>query len=210
MKQPKNKVSPPGRIKIVRALKQLLVQKDFNSITTAEIAKVAGVTEGLIYKYFNDKRDLLYKVLLELFEMFLLQMKKDLSGIEGALNKLRKIIQFSLYWYDRKRVFTRILLIEARNSPDFYKSDAYQKCVREYSKIIIDIINEGIENGEIQKNIKPSVIRQVIQGSIEHACLPAIIFDRKISPKSVADDLCSTIFMGIKDDQLSVKTRREE
>ena len=79
MRQPKNKVSPPGRIKIVRALKQLLVQKDFNSITTAEIAKTAGVTEGLIYKYFNDKRDLLYKVLLELFEMFLQKMKKDIN-----------------------------------------------------------------------------------------------------------------------------------
>jgi len=204
MKQPKNKVSPPGRIKIIRALKELLIQKDFNSITTAEIAKTAGVTEGLIYKYFNDKRDLLYKVLLELFELFLRHMKKDLSGIEGALNKLRAIIQSSLYWYDRQRVFTRILLIEARNSPDFYESDAYQKCVREYSKIIIDIINEGVQNREIQKTIKPSVIRQVIQGSIEHACLPGIIFDRKISPKSVADDLCNIIFMGITDNSAPV------
>lgn len=198
MKPLKNNVSPPGRIKIVQALTQLLIQKDFNSITTAEIAKTAGVTEGLIYKYFNDKRDLLYKVLLELFELFLLRMKKDLSGTEGALNKLRTVIRFSLYWYDRQRVFTRILLIEVRNSPDFFKSDAYQKCVREYSKIIIDIINEGIQNGEIHKSIKPAVIRQVIQGSIEHACLPGIIFDRKISPESVADDLCRIIFMGIK------------
>lgn len=206
MKQPKNNASPPGRIKIVRALKQLLVQKDFNSITTAEIAKTAGVTEGLIYKYFNDKRDLLYKVLLELFELFLRQMKKDLSGIEGALNKLRAIIQFSLYWYDRQRVFTRILLIEVRNSPDFYESSAYQQCVREYSKIITDIINEGIQNGEIQKNIKPSVIRQVIQGSIEHACLPAIIFDRKISTKAIADDLCTIIFMGITDNSVPIST----
>jgi len=194
----KNNVSPPGRIKIVQALTQLLIQKDFNSITTAEIAKTAGVTEGLIYKYFNDKRDLLYKVLLELFELFLLRMKKDLSGTEGVLNKLRTVIRFSLHWYDRQRVFTRILLIEVRNSPDFFKSDAYQKCVREYSKIIIDIINEGIQNGEIHKSIKPAVIRQVIQGSIEHACLPGIIFDRKMSPESVADDLCRIIFMGIK------------
>jgi AcrR family transcriptional regulator len=198
MKPLKNNPSPPGRVKIIHALTQLLLQKDFNSITTAEIAKTAGVTEGLIYKYFNDKRDLLYKVLLELFELFLEKMKKDLSGTEGALNKLRTIIRFSLYWYDRQRVFTRILLIEARNSPDFYESDAYQKCVREYSKIILDIIHEGVQIGEIQNNIKPSVIRQAIQGSIEHACLPGIIFDRKISPDPVADDLCRIIFTGIK------------
>jgi len=199
MKTLKNNASPPGRIKIVRALTQLLLQKDFNSITTAEIAKTAGVTEGLIYKYFSDKRDLLYKVLLELFELFLEKMKKDLSGTQGALNKLRTIIGFSLYWYDRQKVFTRMLLIEVRNSPDFFESDAYRKCVREYSQIIMDIIHEGVQNGEIQKNIKPAVIRQVIQGSIEHACLPGIIFDRRISPESVADDLCRIIFMGIRE-----------
>jgi len=189
---------PPGRLKIARALKTLLGKKDFNSITTAEIAKTAGVTEGLIYKYFNDKRDLLFKVLLELFQQFLVQMEKDLKGVEGALNKLRSIIQSTLFWYDQQRVFTRILLVEVRNSPDFFKSDAYQQCVRDYSKIIIDIIHEGIDLDEIRKDIKPSVIRQVIQGSVEHVCLPAIIFHREITVEQATEDLCRTIFFGIK------------
>ena len=47
---------PPGRIKIVEAVKHLLENRDFQAITTAEIAKTAGVTEPLIYKYFKDKR----------------------------------------------------------------------------------------------------------------------------------------------------------
>lgn len=189
---------PPGRLKITRSLKTLLGKKDFNSITTAEIAKTAGVTEGLIYKYFTDKRDLLFKVLLELFEQFLLQMEKDLKGVEGSLNKLRSIMQTTLSWYDRQRVFTRILLVEVRNSPDFFKSDAYQQCVRNYSRIIMDIIHEGMDHGEIRKDIKPSVIRQVIQGSIEHVCLPAIIFHREIAVEPATEDLCRTIFMGIQ------------
>ena len=61
----KEKPLPPGRIKIVRSLKSLLVEKEFSAITTAEIAKTAGVTEPLIYKYFRDKRDLLHQVLSE-------------------------------------------------------------------------------------------------------------------------------------------------
>ena len=198
MTKTKPKGLPPGRLKIARALKTLLGKKDFNSITTAEIAKTAGVTEGLIYKYFNDKRDLLFTVLLELFEQFLLQMDKDLKGVTGSLHKLRSIIQTTLDWYDQQRVFTRILLVEVRNSPDFFKSAAYQQCVRDYSRIIIDIIHEGIQQGEIRKDIKPAVIRQVIQGAIEHVCLPAIIFNREILTEPVAEDLCRTIFLGIR------------
>ncbi|MFP4453651.1 MAG: helix-turn-helix domain-containing protein, partial [Desulfobacterales bacterium] len=51
---------PPGQIKIENALRTLLVQKDFNSITTAEIARTSGVNEALIYRYFKDKRGLLH------------------------------------------------------------------------------------------------------------------------------------------------------
>ena len=56
-KKSENKSAPPGRIKIMQALKLLLERKEFSAVTTAEIAKQAGVTEALIYKYFKDKRD---------------------------------------------------------------------------------------------------------------------------------------------------------
>ena len=49
---------PPGKIKIADALKTLLKEKDFNSITTAEIAATSGVNEALIYRYYKDKRGL--------------------------------------------------------------------------------------------------------------------------------------------------------
>ena len=48
----KGNTNPPGRQRIIEALTQLMWTKDFNSVTTAEIAEQAGVTEGLIYKYF--------------------------------------------------------------------------------------------------------------------------------------------------------------
>ncbi len=49
----KERPFPPGRTKIVEALKFLLEEKEFNAITTAEIAKTAGVTEALIYKVLS-------------------------------------------------------------------------------------------------------------------------------------------------------------
>ena len=45
---------PPGKIKIAGALQTLLKEKDFNSITSAEIAKTSGVNQALIYRYYKD------------------------------------------------------------------------------------------------------------------------------------------------------------
>ena len=123
----KNKPLPPGRVKITRALKTLLEKKEFSAITTAEIAKNAGVTEALIYKYFKDKRDLLHQVLSEYLEQYGVQVEQDLRGIKGALNKLRKLIWSHINVYATNRVFARILLVEVRNHPDYYKSETYER-----------------------------------------------------------------------------------
>ena len=187
---------PPGRIKIVEALKSLLESKDFSSITTAEIAKNAGVTEALIYKYFKDKRDLLYQVLAEYLELYMVQAQTDLRGIKGALNKLRKSIWTHINVYATDRVFAKILLLEVRSFSDYYTSEPY-KLVKEYSNILYGIVKEGIDEGEIRDDLAPEFLMQVILGCIEHVCLSGVAFGKDISPDDLTEDLCQFIFQGV-------------
>ncbi len=188
---------PPGRIRIADALRLLLEKKDFGSITIAEIAETAGVTEALIYKYFKDKRDLLYQVLSEYLEHYEPQIKTDLGGIKGALNKLRKLMWSHLNVYATDRVFAKILLLQVRSFSDYYTSEPYM-LVKRYSVLLLDIIMEGVENGEIRDDIDPGTIRQVIMGSIEHVCLTSIAFDRDIAPDELGESLCELVFKGIE------------
>ncbi|UCH19388.1 MAG: TetR/AcrR family transcriptional regulator [Deltaproteobacteria bacterium] len=197
MKRPNKKNLPPGRLKITQALKTLLEHKEFNGITTAEIAKNAGVTEALIYKYFSDKRDLLHEVLREYLENYGVQLEWDLKGIKGAINKLRKLIWSHINVYATNRVFARILLVEVRNHPDYYRSETY-KLVQKYSDTVLSIIQEGIRDQEIRDDIPPKLIRHGILGSIEQVCLSGIIFGREISPEDLTEDLCEFIFKGIE------------
>ena len=188
---------PPGRIKIVDALRLLLENKEFNSITTNEIAKAAGVNEALIYKYFEDKRDLLHQVLGEYLEGFIAQTEVDLKGIKGSLNKLRKLFWSQINDYAKHRVFAKIVLLEVKNFPGYFYSDTYQQ-MKYYAKIVLKIIEEGVASGEIRDDISPWIIRQIIFGAIEHLCLPSIIFNREISPDTLTEGLCELLFDGIK------------
>jgi TetR/AcrR family fatty acid metabolism transcriptional regulator len=191
------KAWPPGRIKISDALRVLLKTKDFGAITTAEIAKTAGVTEALIYKYFKDKRDLLYQVLSEYLEHYDVQVERDLKGIKGALNKLRKLIWSHINVYATDRVFAKILLLDVRSFSDYYTSETY-KLVRKYTEILLEIIQEGIKNQEIRDDIPPVFLRQAILGSIENVCLTRVVFDQKISPDDLTEKLCEFVFKGIE------------
>ncbi|MCP4111508.1 MAG: TetR/AcrR family transcriptional regulator [Desulfobacteraceae bacterium] len=189
--------SPPGRVKIANALKLLLRNKDFSSITTSEISRVAGVNESLIYRYFKDKRGLLHQVLADDLEYFIALMADDIKGIGGTLNKLGKLIRGHIWYYARDRVFARILLLEVRNFPGYFESETY-RLVRHYAKILTEIIKEGVENGEIRDDIEPERIRDLVLGGIEHFCLASVIFGHDIPTDPLADDLCELLFQGIK------------
>ena len=67
---------------------RLMQEKDFHSITTAQIAKNADVTEGLIYKYFKDKKDLLYQVLNAHFQEFHEKIKIRMTQATSSIAKL--------------------------------------------------------------------------------------------------------------------------
>jgi TetR/AcrR family transcriptional regulator, fatty acid metabolism regulator protein len=190
------KKPPPGKVKIMQALKTLLEEKEFASITRAELAQTAGVTEGLIYKYFGDKRDLLHAVLADYVDFFISRMERDLKGVEGALNRLRTVVRIHVSMYASNRVFARILLLEVRNHPDYFHSEAYGT-VKRYTRLLKGIIDEGIEEGSLRRDVSAEAIRQVILGGIEHTCLGSVLFHHTLNPEEAADRLCETIFRGI-------------
>ncbi len=188
---------PPGRMKIVEAVKLLLENKEFQAITTAEIAKTAGVTEPLIYKYFKDKRDLLNQVLEEYLDHYISRVNTDLRGIKGALNKLRKLIWSHIYNFATNRIFAKIILLEVKGFPIYFESKAY-KLSKEYGNIILGVIEEGIREGEIREDVPASSLKHLILGGIERVVLPGIIFNGDISPDILTENLCNLLFNGIR------------
>lgn len=56
--------------KIRRAAVQLFAEQGYHGTKTSEIAKLAGVAEGTIFKYYPKKKELLKQVAIETVEIF--------------------------------------------------------------------------------------------------------------------------------------------
>ncbi|MBU1568846.1 MAG: TetR/AcrR family transcriptional regulator [Proteobacteria bacterium] len=192
----------------MNSLVRLLDKKEFNSITTAEIARDAQVTEGLIYKYFSTKKDLLYLVLMELFQQVVNRIESEIAAVDGSHEKLQAFIRTSVASYAGSRVFSKIILLEVRNSQSFFTSNAYG-LVRQYSKMIAQILDEGIEAREFAQDIEIGSLREIIFGAIEHTCLTCIIFDRDIDVDRVTGQLCKVLFRGITDNGWAKRKGRQ-
>jgi AcrR family transcriptional regulator len=63
VRQPQQERSIEKKNKIIAAGYELFSQVGFYSTNTAEIARQAGVSTGIVYGYFEDKRDIMISVL---------------------------------------------------------------------------------------------------------------------------------------------------
>ena len=59
IREPIQKRSIEKKEKIIRAGFELICKNGYYNTNTAEIAKEAGVSTGIVYSYFNDKHDIL-------------------------------------------------------------------------------------------------------------------------------------------------------
>jgi len=190
------KKNPPGKLKILNAMRELLETKDFSSIRIAELAKKAGVTEPLIYKYFKDKKDCLYRLVEEYMENYEEEARLDAADEKTNLAKLRKLIHRHIHSYDRDRVIARAIIVDVRNSSDYYKSKSYY-LLKNYNSMVSDIVEDAQKNGEIRGDVKARYITRLILGSIDQFCMHEIIFNRKFSPDEVAENLWTLLVKGI-------------
>lgn len=63
IRTPQQQRSIEKRSKIIEAGYQLFCEKGYHNTNTAEIAKLAGVSTGIVYSYFKDKKDIFMYVI---------------------------------------------------------------------------------------------------------------------------------------------------
>lgn len=99
IREPKQKRSIEKKKMIIEAGLKLFTEKGYYKTNTAEIAKEAGVSTGIVYSYFKDKKDIfMYAMSLYLDQMYNPMMKK-LETIEYSLHLktlLSDIIQITI------------------------------------------------------------------------------------------------------------------
>lgn len=162
---------------ILKVATEVFAEKGFNESTISQIAQKARIAEGSIYVYFKNKEDLLFSIPEERMENFLSGLREHLEGIKGALNKLRKLIWYHLHFYEENRDYTLILLQNIRLNPRFATTRAYQ-LIREFSRLVVQIIEEGKREGSIRAGIDSRLLRDSILGAIEHFTIRGSILGR--------------------------------
>jgi AcrR family transcriptional regulator len=161
---------------ILDAATKIFAEKGYQYATIAEVAKEAGVSTGLVYSYFKNKLDLLLSVVLLFWQNINQENQEKITDIRDPFDKLMLILQnieASLI-KDGKVVYLIKVLNEALPHVFMIKENDLQSKrqeIIEENKRLLDtidgIITEGQKKKVFDSTLKPSVLRQILCGSIE-------------------------------------------
>jgi TetR/AcrR family fatty acid metabolism transcriptional regulator len=161
------------RDSILAAARTAFAKGGFEGTSIADIARAAGVSDGLVYRYFANKRDLLNAVLTAFYERTMVDLEAIAAREAPFEERLQDIIHRHIEAFVVDADACRLFISEVRTAAD-YQGSAVQQLNRRYTSILVRIIESGIDSGEVRPDIEMRLVRDVIFGAIEHRTWAAV------------------------------------
>jgi AcrR family transcriptional regulator len=180
---------------ILKAAEKVFAKKGFQEATVSDVARKAGLSEATIYEYFASKEELLFSIPEETTRRGKEILEFHLNYVRGAANKLRSIIYHYLSFYQNHPDYSAVAMLILKQNRKFLDTDAYQT-VREGSRVILRVVEEGIASGEFKPNTDPYLVRSVLLGTIEHLVIRWVLLGEPQGLLQYVDPLTDIIIEG--------------
>ena len=170
---------------ILIAATTLFGESGVDGTRMAEIAKRAAVAEGTVYLYYKTKHDLLEAVVDRFWRELTAGARQALTPNETVSTQLRELATYHLTSLIDD---FKIVDITSRARQWHGKPSRELPQIREYVRVFDDIIQRGINSGELEASTPIWQIRDVFYGTLEHSARTLVIRNHPID-MGVIDNL---------------------
>ena len=140
---------------IALSCKELFVNNSIKDLTISQVAKTAGVGKGTIYEYFKNKEDIVFEIVNILLQEHNEKKREKIQALNSAKDRV-KIFFYVFYDDDNeqlRKLYKEFISISLM-TPNKEMMQFQTKCATTYFNWFEEIIQEGIDNGELIKDAK--------------------------------------------------------
>ena len=182
------KSNRPKYNQIIDAAVIVIAQNGYYQAQVSKIAKQAGVADGTIYLYFENKEEILISLFHEKMGYFVEQIEEEIKGKSTASEKLHVLIQKHFKNLSEDVNLAIVTQLELRQSNKELRL-RINDVLRGYLNLIDQIIIEGKENGEFLPDLNNLLARQMIFGTIDETVTTWVMNEQKYSLPDLAPDV---------------------
>jgi|SRR5690625_5156469 len=186
----------PKYKQIIDAAVRVIAENGYHASQVAKIAKKAGVADGTIYLYFENKEDILVSVFKEKMGQFINRIQKETEQQSNASDKLRALIQIHFEHLSENYHLAIVAQLELRQSKKDLRLKINQ-VLKPYLDIIDQIIEEGMTENFFRKDLQLALVRQMIFGTLDETVTTWVMQNRRYDLVALVDEVHRLIISGI-------------
>ncbi len=185
------------RERILDAAVVEIARRGYAVTTVAQIARRAGVADGTIYLYFKNKDEVLVELFARAMGRFIDEGRARLAGTEGAVARLRAIVDLHLSLVGQDRDLAIITQVELRHSLHFME-ELSRAQVGEYLGIIAGIIDEGRREGVFRESVDALFAAKAVFGVLDEMATDWVLSRRNTRLESRAPEVADFLLRGLR------------
>jgi TetR/AcrR family transcriptional regulator, cholesterol catabolism regulator len=147
---------------ILTSAGQIFEQRGYEAASLQDIASVVGILKGSMYYYIKTKEDLLYELVrrAQAAQLPALEEDDELRASAAPL-RLRAFIARWMAENEKERVWSRVAEQDFRHLRG-QRLKAVIRCRDSFSEFVKAIIVQGVEDGDFDATVDPSVATNTI------------------------------------------------
>jgi TetR/AcrR family fatty acid metabolism transcriptional regulator len=182
--------------RILEAAVRVFARTGFHKCTVAQVAKEAGVADGTIYLYFENKDDILVQFFSYRAKQVFDQFQAEVERAGGSLKKLRNLIRRHLDEFQRDRDGAIVYQVETHQYIRLAETQI-KEMSKMYLDLIADIVEQGQQEGTIRKDLYVGLVKRFIIGAVDEVINTWIHADEDYDLVTMADPLVDLFIKGI-------------
>ncbi len=187
------------RQRILEAALKVFAERGFYNAKVSEVARAAGVADGTIYLYFENKEDLLIQLFEDRMDFIITRLNEELAVCgPGADEQLRRMIAMHLNLAVQQPDLAEFITVELRQSARFVREYENPRFV-EYLRILRDIVERGQKEGVVRAGLDSRLIVRAIFGALDEVLLTLTLASRSrsVDVQLAANQLADLFLEGV-------------
>ena len=164
-----------GILEVARAL---YAAGGYENVSMASVAAAAGLSEGTLYNYFRNKRDLVLRVSLVDFVDRIAEAERIVAAASSLREGLTGLIAMQLRIIVEAREIYRIWLREVRAAKGYRRSRS-RDLLREFSNQLLDLLERFDVEADPVVGLTPAMMRDMVLGGAEQIAFTSIVQRRE-------------------------------
>ncbi len=181
---------------LISAARDLIETVGYERTTMAQVAKLAGLSEGTVYNYFSDRQTLIDAVLEQWALPVNLEIEKAVQGAKNVFEMLHGVAMVHLTAMKQTPKMHLMFYREARWN--HYYGSRIHALNRNYVGIFMKGLELAQTTRQISGDIDLALVRDMFFGVLEHVGARTILADRELDIATTARGITDQLLRGIQ------------